>query len=97
MVIADEVFGRRPSSGAALPCEAVGGTVAVLEWRAWDGFLLPHVSATTRCGSRRIPSTNFRPCNSIAFAIQSRQSVSKLTCQFAVDCRCGSATLLIAS
>ena len=33
MVIADEVFARRPS----------GGKVAVLEWRAWDGFLLPHV------------------------------------------------------
>ena len=33
MVIADEVFDRGPS----------GGKVAVLEWRAWDGFLLPHV------------------------------------------------------
>src|SRR5437588_12513527 len=33
MVIADEVFGRGTS----------GGRVAVLEWRAWDGFLLSHV------------------------------------------------------
>ena len=36
MVIADEVFARRPS-------EPVGSTVAVLEWRAWNGFLLAHV------------------------------------------------------
>ena len=34
MVIADEGCARKPSSG---------GKVAVLEWRAWDGFLLTHV------------------------------------------------------
>lgn len=34
MVIANEGLARRPSSG---------GKVAVLEWRAWEGFLLTHV------------------------------------------------------
>jgi hypothetical protein len=43
MVIADDDSARRPSGNAALPRETVGGTVAVLEWRAWDGFLLAHV------------------------------------------------------
>jgi hypothetical protein len=43
MVIADEVFTRRLSSGPAAPSGAVRGTVAVLEWRAWDGFLLTQV------------------------------------------------------
>lgn len=43
MVIADEVFAPRPSGGEALPSDTVGGTVAVLEWRAWEGFLLAHV------------------------------------------------------
>ncbi len=33
MVVADEVFDRGPSNGR----------VAVLEWKAWDGFLLTHV------------------------------------------------------
>jgi hypothetical protein len=43
MVIADEVFANRPSGSAALPRQAAAGTVAVLEWRAWEGFLLAHV------------------------------------------------------
>lgn len=43
MVIADEVFASRPSGSAALPREAAGGKVAVLEWRAWRGFLITHV------------------------------------------------------
>jgi hypothetical protein len=43
MVIADEVFASRPSGDAALPDAAAGGTVAVLEWQAWTGFLLTHV------------------------------------------------------
>lgn len=42
MVIADEVS-RRPSGGATSSPEAEGGTVAVLEWQAWKGFLLSHV------------------------------------------------------
>lgn len=43
MIIAEEVFSRRPASAPAAPCEAAGGTVAVLEWKAWDGFLLRRV------------------------------------------------------
>jgi hypothetical protein len=43
MVVADEVFASKPSGCAELPCEAAGATVAVLDWRAWDGFLLAHV------------------------------------------------------
>ena len=46
-------------------------------------------SARTGCGSRRIPSANFRPGNSIAFAIHSRPSAFKSTCPCGVDCRCG--------
>ena len=43
MVIADEVFANRPSGSAAVPREATNGTVAVLEWQAWRGFLITHV------------------------------------------------------
>ncbi len=43
MVIADEVFDQKPSAGAELPLVQAGGTVAVLEWQAWGGFLLAHV------------------------------------------------------
>jgi hypothetical protein len=43
MVIADEVFANKPSGSAELLSEAAAGTVAVLEWRAWEGFLLTHV------------------------------------------------------
>lgn len=69
MVIADEVSARGPSSGAALTCEA-GGTVAVLEWRAWDGFLLAHVlgNDAVRIETdpfREFPSAQFdRVCDS---------------------------------
>src|SRR5688572_11875447 len=43
MVIADEVFTNRPSGSAASPRKTAGGTVAVLEWQAWKGFLITHV------------------------------------------------------
>src|SRR6266480_7409433 len=44
MVIADDgSCARGPSGDATSQCEQVGGMVAVLEWRAWDGFLLAHV------------------------------------------------------
>lgn len=71
MVIADEVFASRPSGGTALPCEAVAGTVAVLEWRAWDGFLLAHVLGddAVRIETdpfREFPSDQFeRVCDSV--------------------------------
>lgn len=43
MVIADEVFTGRRSGRAASPRKTAGGTVAVLEWQAWRGFLITHV------------------------------------------------------
>src|SRR5229473_1775794 len=62
MVIADEGLAGRPSS-----C----GKVAVLEWRAWDGFLLTHVlgDAAVRFETdpfRAFPSAQFdRVCDSV--------------------------------
>lgn len=40
----------RPNVDFAVPCEPAKPAVAVLEWRAWDGFLLNHVlgDAATR-------------------------------------------------
>jgi hypothetical protein len=52
-------------------CEAVGGTVAVLEWQAWEGFLLAHVlgDEAVRIETdpfREFPSVQFdRVCDSV--------------------------------
>jgi len=62
MVIADEVFAGGPSGG---------GAVAVLEWQAWDGFLLAHVLGdnAVRIATdpfREFPSVQFeRVCDSV--------------------------------
>jgi len=63
MVIADEVVARRPS-GAASPCEAARGTIAVLEWRAWNGFLLAFVLGDDAV---RIETDPFREFPSVQF------------------------------
>lgn len=54
MVIADEVFDR----------ETPGDRVAVLEWRAWDGFLLTHVLGDQGV---RIETDPFREFPSVQF------------------------------
>jgi len=56
----------------AMPSEGATSTVGVLEWRAWDGFLLSHVLGD--CGVRietdpfsKFPSVQFdRICDSFA-------------------------------
>lgn len=55
MVIADNVFARRPSNG---------DKVAVLEWRAWDGFLLAFVLGDDAV---RIETDPFREFPSVQF------------------------------
>ncbi|HEX5703963.1 MAG TPA: hypothetical protein VFX97_12235 [Pyrinomonadaceae bacterium] len=37
------VIARKPSGRPASPRKSAGGTVAVLEWQAWKGFLITHV------------------------------------------------------
>jgi hypothetical protein len=70
MVIADEAFATTPSGSAALPREAAGGTVAVLEWHAWRGFLITHIlgAEAVRIETdpfREFPSAQFdRICDS---------------------------------
>lgn len=70
MVIADEVFASGPSAASAR-CEEVGGTVGVIEWRAWDGFLLAHVLGDDALRIetdpfREFPSGQFnRVCDSV--------------------------------
>src|SRR5882762_11221993 len=64
MVIADDDSARRPSGNAALPRETLGGTVAVLEWRAWNGFLLAHVLGNDAV---RIETDPFREFPSVQF------------------------------
>jgi hypothetical protein len=61
MVMADEVFAPRPSGGVASPGEAVGEMVAVLEWQAWDGFLLAHVLGDDAVRIETDPFSEF-PC-----------------------------------
>jgi hypothetical protein len=43
MAIGDEVFDYKASCGEVLKPKAEGGAIAVLEWQAWEGFLLRHV------------------------------------------------------
>jgi len=43
MVIGGDAFDYRRPSGAVLKDEELRRAVAVIEWRAWDGFLLSHV------------------------------------------------------
>ena len=61
MEISDGVFARGPSPCAALPREAVGGTVAVVEWQAWDGFLLAHILGDEALRIETDPFREFPP------------------------------------
>ena len=71
MVIADDGSARGPSSDATSQCGQVRGPVAVLDWRAWDGFLLAHVLGddAVRIETdpfREFPSAQFdRVCDSV--------------------------------
>src|SRR3974390_447602 len=70
MVIASDAFARSQSDGPAAPREEAHGSIAVLEWQAWDGFLLAHVlgDAALRIETdpfREFPSALFdRVCDS---------------------------------
>jgi hypothetical protein len=65
MVIADDGSSTRGWSGDATSQSGqAGGTVAVLEWRAWDGFLLTHV---LRDDAVRIETDPFREFPSAEF------------------------------
>jgi hypothetical protein len=64
MVIADEVFAQRPSDDAKLMREPVAASVAVLEWQAWNGFLLAHVLGEN---AERIETDPFREFPSAQF------------------------------
>jgi hypothetical protein len=72
MVIADEVFAPRPSDDAKLAREPQAGSIAVLEWQAWQGFLLAHVlgEEAVRIETdpfREFPSAQFdRVCDSVS-------------------------------
>jgi hypothetical protein len=61
MAIREEAFDFTPSSGAKENCDAERSAVAVIEWRAWDGFLLNHVLGDRAMRIETDPFQEFPP------------------------------------
>ncbi|HEV7474163.1 MAG TPA: hypothetical protein VGN90_08940 [Pyrinomonadaceae bacterium] len=61
MVIADDGLAREPTSDATSQCGQVRDPVAVLEWRAWEGFLLAHVLGDDAVRIETDPFREFPP------------------------------------